>query len=61
MKNLILFTLLILFSLSAESQMMNRRQRIVDRPPMTPDQQKLPEFNVEKTVVFIGALAFILL
>tara|TARA_R110002074_G_scaffold293514_8_gene465221 strand:+ start:299 stop:820 length:522 start_codon:yes stop_codon:yes gene_type:complete len=50
MKNLMLFTLLILFSLSAESQMMNRRQRIVDRPPMTPDQQKLPEFNVEKTV-----------
>ena len=40
----------VLFSLTAESQLVNRRQRTLDRTPGTTTEQKLPEFNVEKAI-----------
>ena len=40
----------VLFTLAAEAQMVNRRQRVLDRTPGTTTAEKLPEFNVEKAI-----------
>lgn len=46
----VIILLFVVFSLSAEAQLVNRRTRTLDRTPGTTTAQKLPEFNVEKAV-----------
>ena len=46
----ILIAAFVLVNLAAEAQMLNRRQRVVDRNPVTTQNRKLPEFNVEKAI-----------
>ena len=46
----VLIALFVLVNLAAEAQMINRRQRVVDRNPVTTQNRKLPEFNVERAI-----------
>lgn len=52
----IIFTLIILFSLTAEAQLQNnrnRRQRVMDRPPASSQRPKDPVFDVERNIGMI--------
>ena len=49
MKHL-LSVIFVIFSLAAEAQFMNRRQRVVDRNPVATQPTKLPEFNIERAI-----------